>query len=66
MEIQDLIDEGLTLEDASMALEAYHSSRIEGAKTITAKRLAEMIIREECHENTTHSIVVTYRKHMFL
>ena len=43
IDLKDLINEGLSVKEASMALEAYCSSRIEGATPMTAKRLAEMI-----------------------
>lgn len=41
--LDDLTSQGVSLKDAQMALEAYYSSRIEGAKPITAKRLIELL-----------------------
>ena len=43
MTIEELMDEGLSFLDATMALEAYNSSRIEGAEVMTAKRLVKLI-----------------------
>jgi hypothetical protein len=43
IELQDLLDEGVSMKDAAMMLEAYYSSRIEGAKKMTPKDLIALI-----------------------
>lgn len=43
MTIDDLMNEGLSLKEAVMAIEAYYSARLEGAAPITAKRYVELI-----------------------
>jgi len=43
IEFEDLITEGLSFMEASRALGAYYSCRIEGTGKLTAKRLAKLI-----------------------
>ena len=45
--LSDLIAEGLSPQEASMAMEAYYSCRIEGAVKMTAKQLIELVRGKE-------------------